>query len=647
VSQTRRLAAIMFTDMVGYTALTQSDESKALKLLERHNQLLRPIFPRFNGREVKTVGDSFLVEFDSALEATLCAIEIQRSLHEYDLSAPVGSKIQIRVGIHLGDVVHAESDVFGDAVNIAARLEPLAEPGSVCISEQVFAQVRNKIPNPLRQLEPTVLKNVRFPMNIYRIVLPWEGHENDGPATGPKELRIVVLPFVNLSPNPVDGYFASGITEELISSVSRIRELSVISRTSAMRYSGGSKPLKEIGEELRVGYALEGSVRKAGDTVRISVQLIDVGEDRHLWAESYDRTLENVFAVQTDVATQVARALKSTLLPGTKDRIERMSPRTTEAYLLYLQGRARMPRAHLKSWEAIQDFEQALEIDPNYALACAALAECYTYLAGETLSESEAFPKATEFAKRALEIDPELSEAHASLGIVVLQRDLDVQTAESELRKALALNPNNSVAHMWLGACLSVRGLGEESIAEERIAEGLDPLSAFVKWFLAYILASERKYDEAKTKCLESAKLDPMGPYPHAFLSVIYRFQSEYDSAISAGLKALELEPDFPFALEALGCAYALTGRIKEAREMIDKLQQFERRGFQIRAERAIVELTLGNREEAIQLFEQADRENDAVLLLRYRLGVLDSVRSDPRMVRIARRRGWAIRDAG
>jgi len=263
----RRLAAIMFTDIVGYAALTQSNESQALQVLERHNKLLRPIFPKFHGKEVKSIGDSFLVEFDSALEALKCAAEIQSFLHDYNLASKEDWKIKLRIGIHLGDVIHRENDVFGDAVNIASRVEPIADPEGICITQQVYDQVHNKFELPTLPLGQKSLKNLDKPVGVFRVAMPWEDRL-EFRTLNPR--RIAVMPFVNMSRDSRDEYFADGMTEELISTISNISGLSVISRTSVMKFKGGKKTASEIGQELGAGTLLEGSVRKSENPVRIS-----------------------------------------------------------------------------------------------------------------------------------------------------------------------------------------------------------------------------------------------------------------------------------------------------------------------------------------------------------------------------------------
>jgi class 3 adenylate cyclase/TolB-like protein len=343
-TEQRKLAAIMFTDIVGYVALTQQSEAHALQLLEEHNRLLRALFSRHGGEVIKPTGDGFFVEFASAVEAARCAGEIQKTLAQRNASVPAEQKLQVRIGLHVGDVVHRGDDVFGDGVNIAARICPLAEPGAICISQQVFDQVRNQIEAPLVRLGRGELKHVRVPVEIYRIVLPWEkprrpfadrlsfrlrhqstrflafvslaalalaglalwenardehlsdampGTTAPSPGAGPLDRRrIAVLPFDNFCPDPQkNAYFVDGMTEEFTSRLSNIRGLEVIARTSAMRYKKTQKSVTDIGGELNVRTVGEGSVRKAGNRVRITAQLIDVGTEAHLWADDYEGVL--------------------------------------------------------------------------------------------------------------------------------------------------------------------------------------------------------------------------------------------------------------------------------------------------------------------------------------------------------------------
>ncbi|MGI0079276.1 MAG: adenylate/guanylate cyclase domain-containing protein, partial [Nitrososphaerales archaeon] len=331
----RRLAAIMFTDIVGYTTLTQNNEPLALKLLERHRDLIRPALSRYGGREVKTIGDAFLVEFGSALQATECAFEIQKILHEYNESA--SDKISLKIGIHVGDVIHTQGDVYGDAVNIASRIEPLAKGGGVCISGQVYDQVRNKILYQTTKLETGPLKNISLPTDVYRLDLPWERGDVPDNIALPSN-RIAVLPFVNISPDPNDEFFADGLTEELITNLSLVKGLKIIARTSVMNYKKKEKNISVIGKELGVGTVVEGSVRKAANRIRVTVQVIDANTEEHLWASNYDRSLDDIFAVQSDIASRVSEAIPSNI---SKLKPAQVLSKTEDvrAYMYFLQGK--------------------------------------------------------------------------------------------------------------------------------------------------------------------------------------------------------------------------------------------------------------------------------------------------------------------
>ena len=322
----RRLAAIMFTDMVDYTAMSEKNEALALTMLEEHRTLLRPVFARHGGHEVKTIGDGFLVEFPSALEAVRGALEIQQLMYKRNLSVPSERKILLRVAVHLGDVEHRDGDVYGDAVNIASRIQRLADPGGVCITQQVFDHVRNTEEFRTEPLGQNQLKNVQMPTVIYRVLPPTEQTKlTRSDSLEPR--RVAALPLAILSSDHQDEYFADGLTEEIINTLSSISGLNVIARTSVMKYKQSNKSVGEIGRELKVGTILEGSVRKAGGRLRISVQLIDVGSEAPIWAQKYDRELEDVFKIQTDIAERVAEALKVQLFRENKKTDRRQSSR--------------------------------------------------------------------------------------------------------------------------------------------------------------------------------------------------------------------------------------------------------------------------------------------------------------------------------
>ena len=627
----------MFTDMVGYTALTQSNEELAMEVLERHNRLLRPIFPKFHGREVKTIGDSFLVEFESALDATRCALEIQRFLHDYNLSSRDEWKITLRIGLHIGDVIHQGSDVLGDAVNIASRLQPLADPEGVCISDQVYGQVRNKIPLSFVRLAPQELKNVRFPVDLYKIVMPWEKEPTSPSSPEGGNNRIAVLPFTNMSPDPQDEFFADGITEEVISTASKIKGLSVISRTSVMRYKQTNKGTIEIGRELGAHKLLEGSVRKSGNRLRITAQLIDALDDEHLWAETYDRDLKDVFEIQSEIAEKVARSMEANLLRQDMDEIRRGPTKNSEAHLAYLKGLHFMNRGTVDAYpKAIDHFERAIAADPNFALAYAALADCYIYMAGQYMPAKSVAPKAKELALKAVGLDDTLANGHTSLGNIHMQFEWDWDGADRELSRAIELNPNYSNAHMWRGVYLALTRRAEEGVRELQTAEELDPLSPLTKMNSGLLLYYAGRYDEALSKLHESKELEEGDELTHLMLGLTYDAKGMPEAAIKEMRNGLLLG-EYADVLAGLGYSCALAGKKDEAIEALKRLDALGDRAMSPRTNAAIVYIGLGDFDKAIELMENALVSREDWLALTCQFRVYDPIRTDPRFISIVR----------
>jgi len=471
----RRLAAIMFTDLAGYTALTQRNEALAMQLLEEHRRIVRPLFPKHNGREVKTIGDAFLVEFASALDATRCAFDIQQSLNEVNSGRPEDKRVLARVGIHLGDVIHDQNDVYGDAVNIASRIEPLASPGGICVSEQVYSQIKNKFEFPLSTLGEKNLKNVNEPVEVFQVALPWEKKSES--ESGFDRNRIAVLPFANMSPDPADEYFADGMTEELIDRLAQVKSLKVIARTSVMKYKGSQKGVLEVGKDLGIGSLIEGSVRKAGNRVRVTVQLINAGTEEHLWSSHYDKTLDDIFAVQSEIAEKVAGELKTQLLESEKRTLEKKPTESTEAYSNFLQGRERLREGTEATRRmGITFFEKAVKLDPGFAKAYVGLADCHQLL-GDTGSEPRDvyLPIVKSSLERALDLDPNLPEAHSTLAVMLFNED-DILGSEAEARRALELNPSLPDAYWILYELAAVRGEQGEMVRQIESAYRLDPI---------------------------------------------------------------------------------------------------------------------------------------------------------------------------
>lgn len=600
-TEQRKLAAIMFTDMVGYSALSQRDEKLGQGLLEEHRQLLRQIFPRFHGTEIKTIGDAFLVEFSSALEAAQCAIEIQRALAKRNADVPPDRRIELKIGIHIGDVVHRGGDVYGDGVNIASRIEPLAGAGGVCVSMDVERQIRNALETRFEKLAPTELKNISVPMDLFRIVLPWEGQakpplETAKPRSGPAFLpfgrlvlvgvlfiasvaiiwwfapqwrhttnaaapvsqtspvssakkapaavanqkSIAVLPLINESGDPKDEYFSDGLSEELIAALAQIGELKVIGRSSSFRFKARAEDPKAIGEKLGVATLLEGTVRKQGDRVRIVAELVNVADGIELWSQTFDRELKDIFAVQSEIAKAVADSLKVTLL-GTETTAQKAATESVEAHNAYLQGHFYFQRRNTDDYrKAIVYFDQATQLDSNYALVYAERSEALTLLGDLTGKVNTEWAKARRDAEKAVAIAPALAEAHAALGWVRFFVEWRFAEGLSELKRAKELSPANPTANDLLARVIVYLGRFDEAELQARQAVDIDPLSFPPQNNLARVFLFEGKLDEADAAARKSAELQPSAASSHRVQVMTAVLRRDGETA----LREAQLEPD-------------------------------------------------------------------------------------------------------
>ncbi|MBI3859251.1 MAG: tetratricopeptide repeat protein [Thaumarchaeota archaeon] len=636
---TRRLAAIMFTDMVGYASLAQRNESISLTMVDEQRQVIRPILSRHSGREVKTMGDAFLVEFPSALDAVRCAYDIQRAIRELDYSLPEGRRIQLRVGIHLGDVVESQGDISGDAVNVASRIEPLAEVGGVCMTRQVYDQVQNKFELPLVSVGSKILKSLSTPVEVYKVVLPWDKSEGSELSTTVLDRkRIAILPFANFSPDPTDGYLADGMTEEIITRVSRVPELSVISRTSVMGYRNKDRRASEIANELKVGTLLEGSVRKAGNRVRITVQLVDAGSDRHLWAESFDRDLEDIFAVQTEVAEKVASSLQIKLTDEDRERIEKGGTQSVEAHTLYLKGKAnlwRMDEGSLRT--AIGCFEKALALDPRYVLAYCSLSTAYSSLAGlELLPPEEAYQNAETYARKALELDRGVAEAHAALA-GPLMNSYDFKGAVAELEKAIELSPSLSEAYFWLPGLYILQGRMRD--AQEAIDRELrlDPLSVHTSGSAGTWCLILGEYEKAATLLKDAYELDPSASLYLDNLGMVHIQQGLLEQGLAEVKRAMEMGGSFQ---TDLAYAYVKAGKHEEARRLLEALQKPGGDGHVRSTILAGVHAVLGDKEAALEWLERAYGERAGYLPWTTVDPAFDNIRGEPRYLALVRKMG-------
>ena len=623
----------MFTDMVGYTSLSQTDEDGTLRLLDEHRALLRPIISIHGGREVKTMGDAFLVEFASALEAVRCALEIQSKVSERNVQRHA-QKLQLRIGIHVGEVTHSGDDVFGDAVNIAARIEPLADPGGTCISKQVLDLVQNKIDARVAKMGPVELKNVKVPMEIYK-VLPQQKPMGAQPS-GDLRKRVAVLPFDNFSPDSGDDYFADGLTEELIGTLSKIRELSVISRTSVMQYKGKPKQMSEIGRELNAGTILEGSVRKAGNRARVSIQMIDSTQDRHVWTETYDRDLQDIFAVQSDIAGKVAEALKLELLAGEKQVISEAPTRDPEANILFLKGIYEGDMgAPSDLMRAIGYFESAISKDPNFALAHAQLAAYYVGVAGEAMPSGEAFSRARKSLARALALNPRLAEAHNAKGWLAFQYDWDWAEAESNFIEAIELNPSLAVAHDWYGRMLASLARFDEAISEMSRAYQLDPASPWIMARSGLVFWMAGRNAEAREMFNKALKASPKFARARLGLALVDSIEGESEGAISEAETAV-VDTDEAYFQAQRAIVHGWVGSGK-ARELLENLLAGKYKGYASPGWISHIYYSLGDRDKGYEWAMRSHDERDPTIPWSNKWPILARSREDPRFAEMLR----------
>jgi len=636
----RRLVAIMFTDIAGYTSLAQKDERAALRLLQEQEELVPPVLEAHRGHRVKSMGDGLLIEFPNALDAVECGVDLQRHVHERN-ARPGSDPLHLRVGIHLGDVQAVGPDIFGDAVNIASRIEPLADPGGVCISEPVFVQVRNKVPFPLENLGPKNLKGVQQPLEVYRVVLPWTA---EGTVTQASTLpRLAVLPFANISPDPNDEYFADGLTEELITVLSQLQGLQVIARTSVIPYKSVSKPLVQIGAELGVASVLEGSVRKAGSQLRITAQLIDVSSQGHLWASTYDRKLDDIFAVQTEVAEQIAAVLKIRIGRAEEEILESRPTVHPDSYLAYLRGRALLSSV----WSggtfnaAKKQFELAASIDPRNARAFSGLADATTFLGwGDYIaSRKEWLPASRAYAAHAVELDPNLAEGHCSLGMI-LWDDWDFAGAERELKRALALNPSYAFAHHEYGCVLLDQGRVEEAIRELELSVELDPQSLGTLSYYASHLSVLGRPEAARPLLERIRVLAPDSSDYHGSLAWYYYAQSDFQSSLREVERSMELDPEDPSQVY-VAWLRALLGEREVARQIL------EAEGHRTVRQPSPWTLAMGyafleDFDEAYRIMFKAADEHDLAFQVIRNLPRFESLRRDPRFVQLLKKMNLA-----
>ncbi len=654
----RLLAAVMLTDMVGYSALTQRDERLALDLVREQEEILRPLVSAFGGRVVKSLGDGLLVEFASALDAVSCALKIQQAIQARNAALP-GEEIVLRIGVHLGDVVHRDDDVFGDAVNIVARIEAHAEAGGICATRHIYDQVRDKLPASFRAMGAPRLKNIEQPIELYSIAPLPAGTDETADVAGRRGAanaarddrlrRVVVLPFASMSADPDDDYFADGMTEELIEKLAHVAGLRVIARTTAMHYKGSHDTARQIGHALDVGMVLEASVRKAAKRVRITAQLIEASSEEHLWAGRYDRELDDVFAVQDEIAEQIAHAI-SVHLSARGGTIEltpaQPQPDTSDmdAYTDFLQARKLLndKASDATIRRALALFERAVVRDPGFARARVGIADCYGWLASEgSLPLHDSQRRAREELARALSANDALAEAHASLSLLMLG-DEDYAGANREARRAIELNPSSSEPYRTLAQLAAGSGDIDETVRLLEEARNVDPLNINVLAFLG------RAYFYAGRVADAIAHWDATEPLV-AFRTNQHRTEyhlgrGDYEAAEQSLREMERLRPGNGWSLAFRGFLAARQGDAETARRCIEALAELDPDGAASGFLAGFVYFALGDLDN---FWERMEREDWAIPVLEMLYSPLfASVRDQPRFHRFQEKWCSEVRNA-
>lgn len=653
MSQNRQLAAIMFTDIEGYTAIMQRDEQQALVLKDRHREILQKKHEQFNGRVIQYYGDGTLSIFQSVVDAIQCALAMQQSF----VREP---GVPVRMGLHVGDIMFSEEHIFGDSVNLASRIESLGVAGSVLLSDKVNDELSNHPEFKTVSAGVYQFKNIDREVEVFALdhdglVRPGAGSlkgktienkKSSSPASKKfPDKSIAVLPFVNMSKDPEQEYFGEGIAEEILNSIANLEDLKVAGRSSSFQFIGKNIDIREIGEKLGVSTVLEGSVRKHGKKLRVTVQLICVEDGFHMWSEQYDRNMDDIFSIQDEVALAVTEKLKVTLLDKDRARITKSYTQNTEAYELYLKGRFHISKRGSSIPAGMQCFQQAIDLDPNFALAHAGFADATLMSAFYGfLQPLKVIYQAKESAETAIKLDPTLCEPYCSLGCFYTCFERNWEEGEKNFLKSIELNPRYTQAHFWYGSLYLAWIKGDFFRAEThgRIAIELEPHSAICYSMYASILHTAGKFKEGLAACKISMELDPDSFVCHLYTGWCNLFLKQYDEAIRAFEKLIKISNNHHFAQNALIIAYCFTWKFNKARLLLDELKKESAKKYIAYTVTAMSEAYLDNFDEAFACLEKAHYDHDPLLgSLKYEHWVPDTLKEDPRFQKFLDRIGF------
>jgi len=551
----RKLRAILSADVKGYSLLMADDEVHTIQTLKAYRQIMFDLIFQHSGRVIDSPGDNLLAEFSSAVNAVECAVEVQKVLKKKNEDLPDDKKLEFRIGVNIGDVVQDGDRIYGSGVNIAARIEGIADPGGVCISRNAYDHVNDILELEFEYLGEHEVKNIREPVRVYKVLMGFESPARfaEKPLVLPDKPSIAVLPFDNISGDPTKEFFSDGLTEEIITGLSKIPDLFVIARNSTFTYKGKAVKVQQVGRELGVKYVLEGSVRSAEERVRITAQLIDGTTGQHLWAERYDRHLNDIFAIQDDITMKIMIALQVKLREGETARLRAKGTENIDAYFKFLQAGAFFIEFNKDSnILARQKFEEVIDLEPEYAAAHGELAGTYMVAAwlGWDESPEECLLKAFEHSQ-----------------------------------KCLALDDSNAWGHALMGAACLVMRQWEKALEEGEYAVALSPNSADILALFAVTLKSVGRVNEALMMIEKAIRLNPMTPewYLHE-LGTYYRLQGRYEEAIATLKKNTESNPYYLMSRINLAATYSMAGKLDQARteakEVLKKIPDFSAEQF-------------------------------------------------------------------
>jgi adenylate cyclase len=551
----RRLAAILAADIAGYSRLMGQDEAGTVRDLKGHQAVILPLVGRHGGRIIDTAGDGILAEFPSVIGATECAVEIQTVMTARNRDVPEHRRMLFRIGINLGDVIHDETRIYGDGINVAARLEALAEPGGVLVSHAVHDQVRDRLDLAFETLGERELKNIARPVRIYRLLTPAESQAAPVPGAPlplPDKPSIAVLPFANMSGDPEQAHFADGIAEDIITGLSRLRWLFVIARNSSFTYKGRNVDVRQIGRELGVRYVLEGSVRKGGNRIRITGQLVEAETGNHLWAERYDRAPEDVFAIQDEITESVIGCIQPEVYAAEHDRLKRKPPQSLDAWESFVRGMFLYSQhSDASTKEALNMLDRAVELDRSYAQAHGLRAVCLAWRAIQGWENRDAaFAKAAEGADRAVTCDPQEPWAYLAHGFIAVPKRRDSETVAA-FSRAIDASPNFAYAHGLLGAAHAFGGRPDQAIACIDRGVRLSPRDIFgeeYQLYYAFAHFQAGRYAEAASAAHRAIQQRPGHPVLYIMAAASYGLAGETDKAQRAITQLIDLVPNISAA---------------------------------------------------------------------------------------------------